>query len=432
MALPADLAPQWRRAFDSIGAELGGRVVAAERQPRWRPAWFLDLERDGETLPLYFRGERGETDHGVYALEHEMRVLEVLEAHGIPVPHVYHMCEEPRGIVMERSPGRANLASAGSEAERRAVLDDYVAILARIHAIDPAAFEAAGLVRPSTQEQIALMDLGAFEKTYRRNKRRPEPAVEFLLRWVRGHVPQDRSRVSLVCADAGQFLFEDGCVTAVLDLELACLGDPVADFGGMRGRDLSEPLGDLGRAVEVYEQHSGEPVDRAALDFHTVRFALVTPLSVSHLVAAPVPGLDLVQYLSWYLVYTRAALEVIGRQLGLRLNSPEDPSTEEGAAGDGFAGYEADREVRQRQYMERLERMGPSLLEEDLEDAGQLLGRAVSTREEADRELETRVASAGPADEPALVAFFHRRMLREERVVGPLLRELRGARIQML
>ena len=117
------MASDEQRAQSWIETELGGRVVGAERQPRWRPAWFFDLERGSERLPLYFRGERGEADHGVYTLEHEMRVLQVLEGQGIPVPHVYGFCPDPRGIVMERSAGRANLASAESEAERSAVLD---------------------------------------------------------------------------------------------------------------------------------------------------------------------------------------------------------------------------------------------------------------------------------------------------------------------
>src|SRR5262245_25994376 len=122
---PADLPAEWQQAFAWIEREVGGAIVAAERQPRWRPAWFLDLVRRGETLPLYFRGDRGAADHGVYPLEHELRILQVLERHAIPVPHVYGFCPEPRGIVMQRSPGRANLATAESEAERRQVLDDY-------------------------------------------------------------------------------------------------------------------------------------------------------------------------------------------------------------------------------------------------------------------------------------------------------------------
>lgn len=422
----------WRDATTWIERSLGGRVVEAARQPRWRPAWFFDLERDGETLPLYFRGERGETDHGVYALEHEMRVLQVLEQQGIPVPHVHGMCPEPRGIVMDRAPGRANLRAAATEAERVAVLDDYVEILARIHAIDPAAFEAVGLKRPASRQETALLDFDVWEQSYRRSKRRPEPAIEFLIRWVRENVPADRERVSLVCCDAGQFLYEAGRVTAVLDLELACLGDPLADLGGMRGRDLSEPLGDLSRAVARYEALTGAPVDRLALDFHTVRFALVTPLATAHLVAAPPPGIDHVQYLAWYLVWTRTPLEVIGDQLGLGLAPPAADDWAEGGALQSFDAYEADRAARTRCYEERLAELGPALLAEDLADAATLLGFQPRDRAHADPALEALVASAGSDREAELVGYFQRRMLREERILAPLMRELRGARIQRI
>src|SRR3546814_20549222 len=36
----------------------GGRVTAMRRQPRWRPAWFVDVERDGLLLPIHVRGDR--------------------------------------------------------------------------------------------------------------------------------------------------------------------------------------------------------------------------------------------------------------------------------------------------------------------------------------------------------------------------------------
>ena len=77
----------------------------------------------------------GVEQHGVYPLEHEYEVMRVLEAHGIPVPHIYGFCDEPRGIVMEQAPGRANLATASRRGERRAVLDHYVEILVAMHRI---------------------------------------------------------------------------------------------------------------------------------------------------------------------------------------------------------------------------------------------------------------------------------------------------------
>lgn len=448
-ALPED----WKRAFGWIEGELGGRIVRAERQPRWRPAWFLDLERDGGTVPLYFRGDRAEADHGAYALEHEMRVLQVLEGHDVPVPHIYGFCPEPRGIVMERCPGRANLAGAKDDAEREAVLDDYMAILARMHAIDPAAFEAIGLERPTSPQALGLGDFDIWERGFRKNKRRPEPLIEFVIGWVRRNVPHDREKVSFLCADAGQFLYENGRVTAVLDLELACFGDPAADLAGMRCRDLSEPLGDLTRAVRRYEALTGEAVDRSVIDFHTVRFAIVTPLATAHLVARPPPGLDFVQYLAWYLVYGRAPIEVIAREMELELAPVEVPAAEparhsqghdalqamlEGhakaaadeAPDDEFAAYRFDAAQRVAAYLKRADLMGPALEADDLDDVAELLGHRPDGWRQADEELEALVLEADPDLDGPLVAYFHKRMLRQEALIDPVMRELRGATIQ--
>jgi aminoglycoside phosphotransferase (APT) family kinase protein len=453
--VPENLAPEWQRAFGWIENQLGGKVVRAERQPRWRPAWYLDLERGGETVPLYFRGDRGEAEGGVYALEHEMHVMQVLEQHEIPVPHIHGFCPEPRGIVMERCPGRANLLHAEDDSERESVLDDYMALLARMHQIDVGAFEKLGLERPDSPQALGLGDFDIWERGYRKNKRRPEPLIEFLIGWVRRNVPHDRERVSFLCADAGQFLYANGKVTAVLDLELACLGDPAADLGGMRCRDLSEPLGDLARAVKVYEKITGEPVDRSVIDYHTVRFALVTPLAVAHLVANPPPGLDFIQYLGWYLVYGRAPIDVIAREMGVELSPVEVPGGEptrhsqghdamqaalEGhaeqatadAPDDEFAAYRFDAAQRLAEYLRRADRMGPALESDDLNDVAQILGHRPPTWQQADDDLEELVAEADPDLDGPLVAYFHRRMLRQEALIDPVMRELRGATVQSI
>ena len=430
--LPEDLSPEWRAAFDWIEAELGGTIVAAERQPRWRPAWLLDLERDGARVPLYFRGDRGEADHGVYALEHEYQVLQVLEKHGIPVPHMHAFCPEPRGIVMERCPGRANLASAESMAEREAVMDHYVEILAQIHAIPPREFEDIGIPRPDGAEAIALMDLGVWEAGYRKHKSRSEPAIEFALQWIRRNVPPGEKRVCFVCSDAGQFVFEKGRVTGVLDLELATLGEAAADWGGMRGRDLSEPLGDLARALRRYEQIVGAPLDRRSIDHHTVRFSTVTPLATAHLVANAPPGLDLVQYLNWYLVYMRTPLEVIARGMGFE---PEAPSLPERVAPHpepepGFEAYERDRAECTAIYEARSAELGPALEADTVADIGRLLGRDFAGLASAEAALEEFVLAALPERDAEIIEVLHRGLRRREAILQPVMRELEGARIQ--
>jgi len=429
-------------------ALLGARVVRCERQPRWRPAWFMTAERSGETLDLYFRGDRGLQSGGAYALEHEMRCLQVLAEAGIPVPRIHGFCEAPRGILMERVPGRSDLSTATTQSERDAVQDDYMSILARIHALDVAPFEAAGLRRPGGGDEIALADLPVWEKGFRRAKTRPEPLLEFGLRWLHRHVPRGSGRLSFVCSDSGQFVFEDGRVTAVLDLELAHLGDPAEDLAGLRTRDLSEPLGDLRRAVATYERVTGQRVERRLVDYHTVRFALVTPLAIASTVARPPARTDLIQYLCWYHVYGRVALEVIAHVQGISLAPPALPDetvTRYGVAHDAlvaalrptpaegdFAAYRAETALRLAEYLRRADRLGPALEADEIAELAGLLGRRPRDWQEADAALETLVLDAGPDRDPDLVRALYRRTLRQEHLLAPVMRELAGARIQML
>ena len=52
-ALPSE----WKRAFDWVERELGGRITRFERQARWRPAWFLDVDCGGRA---HRRSDHGE------------------------------------------------------------------------------------------------------------------------------------------------------------------------------------------------------------------------------------------------------------------------------------------------------------------------------------------------------------------------------------
>jgi aminoglycoside phosphotransferase (APT) family kinase protein len=443
------LSPEWARAFDWIEANVG-RIVGAEAQARWRPCYYLDAERDGEILPLYFRGDRGEADHGVYPLEHEMRVLQLLEQHELPVPHVHGFCPDPRGIVMERRPGRANLATAESDAEREAVLDQYVEFLARMHAIPVAELEGLGLDVPITPEALALGDFPHWERQYRAFKLRPEPLIEFAIRWIHDNVPPGRDRASLVHGDAGQFIFEAGRMTAVLDLELAFLGDPAADFAGMLCRDLSEPLGDLRRALATYERCTGEALDVRAIYYHAIRFGMCTPMVTAHLAARPPASLNWPQYQGWYLVYGRVPLELIAHLDGIELEAPELPGPTEtryaGAAGwlgtaleaaretapDTALRYEIDTALRAAQVLERVDAYGPELEAASLDDAAKLLGHRPASWQECDAALEAFALEAPAGRQAELVRCLYRHGMRQEFLIAPAARELEGTRVQRL
>jgi len=430
-----------------VEKHMGGNVVACERQPRWRPAYFLELEKNGERSALYFRGDRGVSESNRYALEHEMACLQVLEAGGIPVPHVFGFCEKPRGILMERSPGRANLATAVDSDEQRAVQRHYMELLARMHALDVQPFLAAGLPAPAKHERLALADLPIWEKAYRMAKARPEPLIEFALQWLKRNLPEPSGPASFVCGDSGQFLFDEGRVTAIIDLELAHLGDPAEDLGALRCRDLSEPLGDLRHAVADYQEFGGCPVDPFLLDFHTVRFALMTPLATLPILGQARPGVDLIQYLCWFHVYSRAPLEVIAHRAGVDLQPPALPTPEPNrhspifqdlslrlkpsAVASSFDDYAQQTAYRTAVYLERLNRHGPALEADNIADVDALLGAAHANADEADAALEGFILAADPGADADLLRLLHRRCLREATLLEPVLAEFSGVQIQL-
>ena len=259
---------------------------------------------------------------------------------------------------------------------------------------------------------MGLGDFGRYEKVFRSHKLRPEPFIEYAIRWVRSNIPQNRDRVALLQGDTGQFLFEKGHLTAMIDLEFAYLGDPLADLAGLFTRDISEPLGDLSRALRRYAEKSGEPVDERVVRYHAVRFGMCTPMAVAHLVAQPGPGLDLVQYLGWYWVYGRAPLEWIARLEGIELPAWEPPQQTETRASsshdfllgaikripakDSFAAYQRDVSLRSAEYLRRADLYGAALEAEDMDEAAALLGSRPKNWKEADAALEALVLEQKP------------------------------------
>ncbi|MBY0401747.1 phosphotransferase [Myxococcota bacterium] len=439
----AGLPERWRQAFAWAERELGGQVVAWEPQPRWRPACFFELERDGRSRPLYWRGARSEWHRDTRPLEREMRIIEVLERNGIRVPHAYGLCSDPPGLVLERLPGRFNLATAKDERHRRAVLDEYLIQLSKIHSIPIEEFEAIGFDRPRSALQSALGETRRSERAYRATKQRPEPMIEFQLAWCKRNVPTDRHELSFLVCDAGQFMFDDGGLTGLIDFELGYIGDYAADLAALRTRDLSEPIGKLGQAMRRYGEISGREVDLRAIDYHTIRFALLNPLTLAGVVAKPGRDANYVQYLGWYVVYGRCGLEVMARYAGVPLDPPRlpeaapsrravaqahlvdllDPARVEGEE----RAYDFDRMQRLAIYLDRSDQYGAALEADDLDDVGKILGTRPATWQQADLALERLVQEAGPERDAELIRYFHRRLMREESLLHPVLREQQNA-----
>ena len=217
-----------------------------------------------------------------HAVDREYRLLAALHPLGFPVPQPLALCDDPEVIgaifyVMEMARGRPYADGALPDFDpptRRQMYAQLIDTLADLHIIDP---EAAGLGdfgKPGNYFERQVM---RWTRQYRDSQTDYIPEMERLIAFLPESVPE-QSRTSIVHGDyrIDNVVFDgDGTLTAVLDWELATLGDPVADFSylamqwmmpadgaaGLAGLD-SARLGipSLQETVERYSDRSGVPV----------------------------------------------------------------------------------------------------------------------------------------------------------------------------
>jgi aminoglycoside phosphotransferase (APT) family kinase protein len=423
-----------QKVRDWLERELGGIIVAFERQPRWRPAWYADLSLDGRVHRYYVRGSRGGNFLEMITLAQEAGVNRVLHKHGVPVPAVHGMIDDPPAIVMDRLPGRANLATAVDDAERDAVLDQYIEAMRRMHEIDVREFGAIGLPVPADNRAAALNLYAIGEANYRRAKSAPSPMIEFMWRWMRRNVPAGRQRRALLQADSAQFLYENGTMTGLLDFEAAYIGDPVAEFAAMRSRDCAEPLGDIGRIARKYEAATGDRIDKNAVEFHTAGWSLMTPFQWEHSVRHPAPGDSWLEYFTWLVGCGRWALEAIAQVVGAPLEilgrPDEGPSSssywqasfrnlesvldEWPGSGTGSVNSAAERARAVTRFAEHVHAFGRELEGAEVREISEILGARQPDLAAAEAALEELVLTAPPEEDAELVRYFHRWTQRQQ------------------
>lgn len=414
---------------------LGGRVIEIRRQARWRPVWFADLEQDDGVLELCVRGDRTDMPL-IFPLDHEMRLQATMHDQGIPTARVHGWIEEPMAYVMDRVPGRSDF-DGSTEAEREAVVDDYLQILARLHTLDLRPFVEAGIMRAARPEESGTFGMSRYEAVYRRTKNHAEPFVEFCLGWLRRNPPDSRGREAAIVWDSGQFHHRDGRVEAVLDVEIGHIGDPMMDLAAWRMRDTVIGFGDFPRLYDRYSELTGEPVDLGALMRHHFAFTLSNQLPFGAALREPPVESDLMTNLQWCCETNLFATEALAELLDVELPEVEMPEPRQSrarvpvehlvsrlrtvSADDEYLRYELRTMFRLARHVARLDEIGDAVSEADLDDLHRLLGHRPESWEEGEVELERFVladADAGRHDEE-LLALFHRRNLRAQMLLGP-------------
>ena len=400
-----------------------GTVTAFERLPRWRPSWQVTVERGGETLTLHVRGDRA-SGLGICPLRREYDVLRLFEQNGIPVPHIYGWCPDPETIVMAHMPDTPFLGDLEGDPAVQRMVEDYAGHLAAVHALDTAPFLAAGLQARETAEDVAL-DYLRFAEGFFEPEDQPDALLRFVTGWLRRNLPLHRRHNVVLIGDAPQFFHNGERVTALYDLELAKLGDPIADLASIRVRDINEPISDVAAVLARYVKDSGQAIDWPTLSYYTVLLFITVPMMTKATFRKVSPHPAYVEYLSWGMGASRASLEALAENLGLALdpapaatatplrdpNAWRDLAVQCGALPtEGF--FRQPPALSLVYYLQRLAESGEANDQADLADAHAILGLTHADAATLEARLDAFVEQAGPDQDRALVRFFHRRQMR--------------------
>jgi aminoglycoside phosphotransferase (APT) family kinase protein len=232
--------------------------------------WSFDAVRpDGSRRPLIARRR---VRPPVVPPVDEAALLRAAAAAGVPVPAV--VLDEPY-LVVERVEGEGNprrlLRDDRWKAVRPRLAEQCGEALARIHQIPLTAVE--GLPEPDP--------VGAWRDTLDASGH-PHPAFELALRWLEEHRPPPAGRV-VVHGDFrnGNLIVRPDGVAAVIDWELAHIGDPLSDLAWLCQKawryGSDEPVGGFGALEDLlaaYEKAGGFEVDREALRWWEVQATL--------------------------------------------------------------------------------------------------------------------------------------------------------------
>jgi len=249
-----------------------------------RETWSFDAEIDGATRALILRRDPPGRPSEPGVMDLEGRLLRACHAAGLRVPEVV---TDDDGSLLG-TPGIVMSRVAGETLARRIQRDEEFAHARTVLARQCGEF-VAGLQRIRIDDVPGLADLDPLDH-YRRRWRELDgvsPTFELAFRWLDQHRPPSGQRV-VVHGDfrLGNLVVDADGLAAVLDWELAHVGDPIEDLAWMcvkawRFREQL-PVGGVGRLDELLDAYAaagGRIVERDAfrwwLVFNTLKWGVI-------------------------------------------------------------------------------------------------------------------------------------------------------------
>ncbi len=244
--------------------------------------WTFEIVRPSGNIGAILRRAPpgyGASPSRAAGLDAEAVLMQLAYDAGLPSPRVLHVLkpedELGTGFIMQRIEGetiaRKILRDEQFAGARPMLARQIGRIAAGIHALDAAKL-------PRLRQMTSTKEIADLEREYR-SFDWPRPVFELALRWLRDHDPGPSDEVTLVHGDFrhGNLIIGPDGVRAVLDWELAHLGDPMEDLGWMcvnswRFGEIDKPVGGFGSREELFAGYAaaGRRADPGRVKFWEV------------------------------------------------------------------------------------------------------------------------------------------------------------------
>lgn len=226
--------------LDKLGAYLGLEPLKGELIAGGKSNLTYCIEGPGGPF-IVRRPPLGHVLATAHDMAREHRIITALGPTDVPVPHTIALCTDDTVIgapfyVMEFVPGHVyrtaeQAASLGLQ-RLSTVMASMVEVLAALHAVDPA---SVGLKDFGHPEGYLTRQLVRWRKQLDSSRSRPLPGIDELHDRLTASVPETHY-AGIVHGDYrldNAVIGDDDRVAAVLDWEMATLGDQLADVGLM-------------------------------------------------------------------------------------------------------------------------------------------------------------------------------------------------------
>ena len=229
------LGPWFAEHVPGAGSELSATFISGGKSN------LTYIVGDGSSEWIVRRPPLGHVLATAHDMGREYRVMSALQPTEVPVPVTYAFCDDESVIganfyVMEKIDGfpyrtAEQLAPLGAE-RVRAISAELVDTLTALHAVDP---DEVGLGDFGKAEGYLSRQVHRWKKQLDASKTRELPAADELYERLAASIPE-QSAAGIVHGDYrldNVLVGPDDHIHAVVDWEMATLGDPIADLALM-------------------------------------------------------------------------------------------------------------------------------------------------------------------------------------------------------